>query len=76
VRDVECGKQLNALTIAVATGFHSEEELLSKKPDYLFENLENYWKVLKIIEGLPNHSMAPKLSSQYRENRRNGGGNL
>jgi len=76
VRDVECGKQLNALTIAVATGFHSEQELLSKKPDYLFENLDNYQKVLNIIEGLPNHSMSPKLSSQYRENRRNGGGNI
>jgi phosphoglycolate phosphatase len=76
VRDIECGKQLNALTIAVATGFHSKEELLSKKPDYLFDNLENYGKVINIIEELPNHSMAPKLSRQYRENRRNGGGSV
>jgi phosphoglycolate phosphatase len=76
VRDVECGKQINALTIAVATGFHSKEELLSKKPDYLFKNLENYWKVLNIIEDIPNHSMAPRLSSQHRENRRNCGGNV
>ncbi len=49
VRDVECGIQLNALTIAVATGFHSESELLSKKPDYLLKNLEDYRAVLKII---------------------------
>ncbi len=49
VRDVECGKQLNALTIAVATGFHSEEELTSRKPDYLFKNLKDYRKVLKTI---------------------------
>jgi len=49
VHDVECGIQLNALTIAVATGFHSELDLLSKKPDYLFKNLEDYRKVLKII---------------------------
>jgi len=76
IRDVECGKQLDALTIAVATGFHSKEELLSKKPDYLFENLENYKKVLNIIEELPNHNMAPKLSILYRKNRRNGGGNV
>jgi phosphoglycolate phosphatase-like HAD superfamily hydrolase len=62
VRDVECGKQLNALTIAVATGFHSEEELLSKKPDYLFKNLEDYSKVLKIIGGLPDSIVAPKPS--------------
>jgi phosphoglycolate phosphatase-like HAD superfamily hydrolase len=76
VHDVECGKQLNALTIAVATGFHSDEELLSKKPDYLFENLENYWKVLNVIEDLPDHSMAPRLSSQHRESKRNSGGNV
>ncbi|MGB8706505.1 MAG: HAD hydrolase-like protein [Dehalococcoidia bacterium] len=49
VRDVECGKQLNALTIAVATGFHSKEELTSRKPDYLFKNLKDYRKVLKTI---------------------------
>jgi phosphoglycolate phosphatase len=62
VRDVECGKQLNALTIAVATGFHSEEELLSKQPDYLFKNLEDYSKVLKIIGGLPDSIVVPKPS--------------
>jgi len=60
VRDVDCGNQLNALTIAVATGFHSEEELLSRKPDYLFKNLEDYRKVLKIIEGLPDSIPATK----------------
>jgi phosphoglycolate phosphatase-like HAD superfamily hydrolase len=49
VRDIECGKKLNALTIAVATGFHSEEELTSRKPDYLFKNLKDYRKVLKTI---------------------------
>jgi phosphoglycolate phosphatase len=62
VHDIECGKQLNALTIAVATGFHSEEELLSKKPDYLFKNLEDYSKVLKIIGGFPDSIVAPKPS--------------
>jgi phosphoglycolate phosphatase-like HAD superfamily hydrolase len=49
IHDIECGKQLNALTIAVATGFHSEEELTSRKPDYLFKNLKDYRKVLKTI---------------------------
>jgi len=62
VRDVECGKQLNALTIAVATGFHSEAELLSKKPDYLFKNLADYQKVLEIVGGLSNSIVAPKSS--------------
>jgi phosphoglycolate phosphatase len=49
VRDIECGKLFNALTIAVATGFHSEEELLKAEPDYLFDNLKDYRKVLKAI---------------------------
>jgi phosphoglycolate phosphatase len=53
VRDVECGRQLNALTIAVATGFHSEKELMSRNPDYLFQNLGEYSKVVQIMEGLP-----------------------
>lgn len=62
IRDVECAKQLNALAIAVATGFHSEAELLSKKPDYLLKSLEDYQKVLEIIGGLPNSIVAPKSS--------------
>lgn len=49
LRDVESGKQLNAMTIAVATGFHSEEKLLASKPDHLFRNLENHKKVLQAI---------------------------
>jgi phosphoglycolate phosphatase len=49
VRDIECGKEINALTIAVATGFHSEEELQKLKPDYLFGNLKDYRQVLRAI---------------------------
>ncbi len=49
LRDVNSGKQLGATTIAVATGFHSEEKLLASKPDYLFKSLKNYRKVLQAI---------------------------
>jgi phosphoglycolate phosphatase len=49
IRDVECGRLFGALTIAVATGFHSKEELLKAEPDYPFDNLKNYRKVLKAI---------------------------
>jgi phosphoglycolate phosphatase len=49
VRDIECGRLLSALTIAVATGFHSKEELLKAAPDYLFDNPKDYSKVLKAI---------------------------
>jgi len=51
VRDIDCGKEFNALTIAVATGFHSAEELAAHKPDYLFKSLKDYRKVLKAISG-------------------------
>ncbi|MDO8567260.1 MAG: HAD family hydrolase [Dehalococcoidales bacterium] len=50
VIDIECGKLFNALTIAVATGFHPEEKLSSRHPDYIFPNLKDYQKVLKAIE--------------------------
>lgn len=58
IRDVECGKSFNALTIAVATGFHSQEKLLAAGPDYLFENLENYQEVLRMIESRPPNQQA------------------
>ena len=49
IRDVESGKQVNATTIAVATGFHSKEQLSASGPDYLFRDLKNYRKVLQAI---------------------------
>jgi len=49
VRDIECGKLFSALTVAVATGFHSKGELLKAGPDYLFDNLKDYREVLKAI---------------------------
>lgn len=73
VRDVECGKQLNAITIAVATGFHSEEELISRKPDYLLKNLNDYRTVLEIIGGLSNTGTAVKVTSQSHENQQTAG---
>lgn len=49
VRDVECGKLFNAITIAVATGFHSREKLSSSHPDYLFNDLIDFRRVLVAI---------------------------
>ncbi len=49
LRDIECGKEINALTIAVATGFRSKEDLRRSQPDYLFDNLRSYKKVLSAI---------------------------
>jgi phosphoglycolate phosphatase len=50
-RDIECGKRFDALTIAVATGFHSQKELSKAGPDYLFKDLGDYRKVLEAIVG-------------------------
>jgi len=50
VRDIECGKEFNALTIAVATGFHSLPRLEAAKPDYVFGNLRDYKKILQILK--------------------------
>ncbi len=49
IRDIECGKLFRALTIAVATGFHSMVQLSAAGADYLFDNLKDYKKVLKAI---------------------------
>lgn len=49
IRDIECGREFNALTIAVATGFHSEEELGKKAPDYLFRDLTDYRRILALL---------------------------
>jgi len=46
--DVECGKPHDALTIAVATGFHSKEELMKHKPDHLFEDFTDP-NILKVF---------------------------
>lgn len=46
-RDVQCGRLFNALTIAVATGFHSEGELLKEGPDYLFRDLADNKQILQ-----------------------------
>lgn len=49
VRDIEAGEAFNALTIAVATGFHTPEQLASHHPDYLFPSLKDWNKVLRAI---------------------------
>jgi len=52
-RDIACGQLFNALTIAVATGFHSRARLLAAGPDYLFDDLKDYRMVIKAINHLP-----------------------
>ena len=49
IRDVECGKQFGALTIAVTTGFHTREELLKAGADFIFKDLTDYRAILAAI---------------------------
>jgi phosphoglycolate phosphatase-like HAD superfamily hydrolase len=49
VHDVDCGKGYGARSIAVATGFHTKEELLSAEPDVLFEDLSDTHSVIEVI---------------------------
>jgi len=48
-RDIECGKAFGAVTVAVATGKYSREELASHHPDFLFEDFSDPETVLSAI---------------------------
>ncbi len=61
VRDVNAGKEYGAVTIAVATGFHTPEMLGARDPDYLFKDLSNYRKVLAAIEQNAWHAYRKSL---------------
>ncbi len=48
-RDIECGKAFGAVTVAVATGKYSREELASHGPDFLFDDFSDPDAVLAAI---------------------------
>jgi phosphoglycolate phosphatase-like HAD superfamily hydrolase len=50
-RDIDCGRALEGVCIAVATGSISRDELLACSPDYCFEDLRNYQALLDLILG-------------------------
>ncbi len=47
--DVRGGKAAGVKVVAVASGFNSMSELSREKPDYLFPNLKDTEKIMKII---------------------------
>lgn len=51
LRDIECGKQFDAVTIAVTTGYHSAAVLRAAEPDFLFPDLADTEKVMKAVLG-------------------------
>ena len=58
-RDVECGRQIQAKTVAVATGKYSVNKLAESKPDYLFRNLSDIEAFLAIIDGVAVATVYP-----------------
>ena len=48
-RDIECGKAFGAVTVAVATGKYSHEQLASHTPDFLFDDFSDPDAVLAAI---------------------------
>jgi phosphoglycolate phosphatase-like HAD superfamily hydrolase len=51
LRDIECGKQFGAVTIAVATGHHSVAALQAAKPDFLFPDLTDTETTISAVLG-------------------------
>ena len=48
--DIHCARPYHIKTIAVATGFHTTNDLAPEKPDYLFEDLGNVPEIMKLFE--------------------------
>ena len=69
IRDVDAGKKLNAMTISVATGFHSVEELKKHHPDYIFKSLKNYVKIINLVTSANSELPEKKLRQKTTGNR-------
>ena len=50
-RDIECGRAIDAKTVAIATGHYSLEELKAHQPDFLFEDLSDVPSVVQVLLG-------------------------
>ena len=50
VRDVECGKEFGGITIAVATGQHTPEQLAKANPDLLVKSLTEIEKIMETLK--------------------------
>ena len=50
IYDIDSGKPHKAKTIAVCTGFHSEEKLQSHNPTFIFKDLSQIDKVLEAVD--------------------------
>jgi phosphoglycolate phosphatase-like HAD superfamily hydrolase len=49
--DIDCARAFGAVAVAVATGFHSRDELLKEGPDFLFDDLADVGRVVAAFLG-------------------------
>ena len=49
IRDVQAGQAIGAVTVAVASGPMSYEDLSASKPDHLFRDFSDTRAVLKVL---------------------------
>lgn len=47
IYDIECAKKIGAVSIGVATGFAEYETLKIREPDYLYEDLSDWKRLIK-----------------------------
>lgn len=51
-KDIECAKHNNFISVAVATGRYSVEELAKHQPDFVLTDLSDHDNVYNILMGL------------------------
>ena len=50
-KDVECAKHVEAVAVAVATGYASRDSVIKSEPDYFLEDLSDTDRVMSIFAG-------------------------
>jgi len=50
-RDIECGRAIEARTVAIATGNYSRAELAEHQPDFLFDDFSDTEAVMAVLLG-------------------------
>lgn len=68
-RDIECGRAFGAVTVAVATGHYSREDLASHLPDFLFDDLSDADAVMTALAPSQSLSCADQTKTDFPESK-------